>query len=183
MSLMTLVHVPFSRSTRILWLLEEIGCPYRLKSASRPRTLNAALHPPCSPTLHDGEMTMHETGAMAEWLCETRAPHLWRAPGAAGRVGWLDWLHYAETLLQPVAARSETGAMGRLSTTLRLLENSLMDSEWLLSEFSGADCQVGWSLWLAAQVCPLNDHPALKAYLERCRGRPAFQAAIRPPAA
>ena len=141
MSLMTLVHVPFSRSTRILWLLEEIGCPYRLKSASRARTLHAALHPPCSPTLHDGEMTMHETGAMA---------------------------------------RSEVGAMDRLSAALMLLENSLTDSEWLLSEFSGADCQVGWSLRLAARVCPLNDHPALKAYLERCRERPAFQAAIRP---
>jgi len=126
---------------------------------------------------------MHETGAMAEWLCETRAPHLWRAPGAAGRVGWLDWLHYAETLLQPVAARSEVGAMDRLSAALMLLENCLTDSEWLLSEFSGADCQVGWSLWLAARVCPLNDHPALKAYLERCRERPAFQAAIRPVAA
>jgi hypothetical protein len=50
-------------------------------------------------------------------------------------------------------------------------------SEWLLSEFSGADCQIGYSVWIAAQVTPMDDHPALSAYLARCMARPAFQAA------
>jgi hypothetical protein len=48
---LTLWHVPGSRSTRILWLLEEIGCPYRLETLDAPGSLDAALHPPRAPAL------------------------------------------------------------------------------------------------------------------------------------
>ena len=85
---LTLWHVPASRSTRVRWLLEEIGCAYRLETLTSPDSIDAALHPPRAPALRDGNVTMHETGAMTEWLCETRAVHLWRAPGAsAGSTG------------------------------------------------------------------------------------------------
>lgn len=178
---LTLWHAPLSRSTRILWLLEEIGCSYCLETLATPETLDAALHPPRTPALRDGEVTMHETGAMTEWLCETRAPHLWRAPEASGRVGWLDWVHFAETLVQHVARRAETGASERLSAALGLLGDWLDSSEWLLSDFSGADCQVGYSVWLADKAMPLDNHPALTAYLARCMARPAFQVACGAP--
>ncbi|MGZ3217168.1 glutathione S-transferase family protein [Paracoccus sp. T5] len=175
---LTLWHVPHSRSTRILWLLEEIGCDYALERLDAPDTLQAALHPPRPPALRDGKVTMHETGAMTEWLCETRAPDLWRAPGASGRIGWLDWLHYSETLLQQVARRAEPGASDRLAQGLTLLDDWLDGSEWLLSEFSGADCQIGYSLWAAAQVTSLEACPALEDYLARCKARPAFRTAL-----
>lgn len=178
---LTLWHAPFSRSTRILWLLEEIGCPYRVETLMSVGTLEAALHPVRPPALRDGTVTMHETGAMAEWLCETRAPQLWRAPGASGRIGWLDWLHFAETVLHHVSHRADAAATGRLCKSLDLLEEWLAGSEWLLSEFSGADCQIGYSVWIAAQVMPLEGRPALTAYLTRCRARPAFQTAISDP--
>jgi glutathione S-transferase len=178
MSDLTLWHVPFSRSTRILWLLGETGCDFRLETLASPATLDDALHPPRPPALRDGDVTMHETGAMAEWLCETRAPDLWRAPGASGRIGWLDWLHFGETLLQHVARRAEPAAGDRLSAALDLLEDWLGGSDWLLSEFSGADCQVGVSVWLAAHVRPLNTRHAVNGYLSRCAARPAFRAAI-----
>ncbi|WP_145109865.1 glutathione S-transferase family protein [Cereibacter sediminicola] len=175
---LTLRHVPFSRSTRILWLLEEIGCPYRLDLLTPATTLDAALHPAEPPALRDGEVAMHETGAMTEWLCETRAPQLWRAPGTSGRIGWLDWVHYAETLAQHVARRAEPPAADRLINALDLLNAWLQESEWLLSGFSGADCQVGYSVWIASRVIPLEGHPALHAYLGRCEARPAFRAAF-----
>jgi glutathione S-transferase len=174
---LTLWHVPFSRSSRIVWLLGEIGCGFHLETLAPPATLDDALHPTRPPALRDGDVTMHETGAMAEWLCETRAPNLWRAPGASGRIGWLDWLHFAETLLQHVARRGEPAASERFSAALDLLEAWLDGSDWLLSEFSGADCQVGYSVWIAAQVRSLDSHPALTGYLSRCSARPAFVAA------
>jgi glutathione S-transferase len=176
---LTLWHAPLSRSTRILWLLEEIGCSYRLETLESSLTLDSALHPARPPALRDGQVTMHETGAMTEWLCETRAVHLWRAPGASGRIAWLDWLHFAETMVQHVARRAETGATERLSAALGLLGEWLDGSEWLLSEFSGADCQLGYSVWISAQVTPLHNYPALADYLARCTARPAFQAAYR----
>lgn len=178
MSDLTLWHAPLSRSTRIHWLLEEIGCSYRLERLPSSRTLEAALHPERPPALRDGEVMMHETGAMAEWLCETRGAGLWRAPGAPGRVGWLDWLHFAETMVQHVARKEEAGAAQRLGAALDLLSDWLEGSEWLLSHFSGADCQVGYSVWTASQVERLDHHPALTAYLARCAARPAFQTAF-----
>ncbi|RVV97521.1 glutathione S-transferase family protein [Mesobaculum littorinae] len=178
MTELTLHHAPLSRSSRTLWLLEEIGCDYELVTLAMPKTLDAALHPSPPPSLCDGTAQMHETGAMTEWLCETRAPQLWRAPGTTARIGWLDWLHFAETLVQHVARRSETGASGRLADALGLLEDWLAGSDWLLSEFSGADCQVGYSLWVAAQVTPLGPYPALAAYLDRCVTRPAARTAL-----
>lgn len=177
MSELILWHVPYSRSARILWLLEEIGCTYRLERLPSPPDLDTALHPPRPPALRDGEVTMHETGAMSEWLCETRAPHLWRAPAAQGRIGWLDWLHFAETLLQHVARRTEPAAAARLASALDLLDGWLEGSEWLLSHFSGADCQMGYSVWMAALVQPLDDRPAVAGYLDRCRARPGFRTA------
>ncbi len=175
---LTLCHVPLSRSTRILWLLEEIGCAYRLETLPSSDTLDTALLPARPPSLRDGEVMMHETGAMAEWLCETRAAHLWREPGASGRAGWLDWLHFAETMVQHVARREEAEAPERLTDAFQLLGAWIGDSEWLLSKFSGADCQIGYSLWIASQVRPLDDHPGLAAYLARCAARPAFQMAF-----
>lgn len=72
----------------------------------------------------------------------------------------------------------EADAPERLTSALRLLGEWIGGSEWLLSEFSGVDCQIGYSVWIASQVRPLNDHPALAAYLERCAARPAFQVAF-----
>ena len=181
MTELVLWHVPGSRSVRVLWLLEEIGCPYRLERLSGAASFEQALHPGRSPALQDGDVRMHETGAMTEWLCETRAPQLWRAPAAQGRIGWLDWLHFAETLLHLVAARDGPGGHKRLVAALDLLADWLDGSEWLLSHFSGADCQMGYSVWMAAQVIPAQDRPALAAYLDRCLSRPAFKAETQVP--
>lgn len=200
---LTLWHVPLSRSMRVLWLLEEIGCDYDLRlldpaaDSDRPPPYDA-LHPAGRvPALRDGKTTIHESGAMTEWLCETRAPQLWRAPGTPGRLGWLDWLHFGETLGQhianltlqhvllredgersPVIMRLEAA---RLSRALGLVERCVEDSDWLLSEFSGVDCQVGYAVWIAARFLRYDDRPALAAYSDRCAARPAFRRSLPGP--
>lgn len=189
MTNLKLRHIPRSRSMRILWLLEEIGCDYELEVVNKGGSLVHALGPIARvPALRDGDAKMHESGAMTEWICETRAPDLWRSPGSEGRVGWLDWLHFGETLAvhataahrrnhQNIAAPSPSDEIQRLEHALGLLEDWLKDSEWLLSSFSGADCHVGYSVWIASQITDLEHHPDLTAYLERCCARDAFQRA------
>ncbi|WP_136685940.1 glutathione S-transferase family protein [Falsirhodobacter xinxiangensis] len=151
-----LTHLSRSRSTRILWLLEEIGCEYELVLAGEGETFS----------LRDGQTTIHETGAMNEWLCETWGQSLWRAPTHPSRLAWLDWLHFGETLL--------AGPTDGVSSKLNLLSDWLEASEWLLDEFSGVDCQVGYSLWALSQKTDLKDRPPLTSYLKRCQSRPAF---------
>lgn len=185
MAELELRHIPWSRSLRILWLLEEIGCDYDLEIVKEGDSLHDALCPVARvPALRDGDITMHETGAMTEWLCETRAPHLGRAPGSAGRPGWLDWLHFGETLVLYVVAvqikggnNSDSDEMQRLEHGLGLLGDWIEDSEWLLSDFSGVDCHVGYSLWVTSHVVGLDRHPVLQAYLSRCAARDAFRRA------
>lgn len=199
-------HVPQARSMRVLWLLYEIGCPFRLHELSFfDRSLReppfSDIHPAGRvPALQVDGVTLHESGACIEYLCETRAPSLWRAPGEAGRPRWLDWLHYAETLGQHIAnltqhhivlreaqMRSATVMRleaARLSRALSLVEQAVSDQQWLMrTGFSGVDCAVGYSVHAASRFVRLDDRPALAAYLARCEARPAFRKALPGPGA
>jgi glutathione S-transferase len=197
---LTLWHVPQSRSMRALWLLNEIGCVFHLEEldffdGSLRRPPYAAIHPLGRvPALQDGTIVLHESGAITEWLCETRAPLLGRAPGSPERAAWLDWLHFGETLGQHLAnltqqhvalredwQRSPTVMKleaARLSRALMTVETAVADRDWLLGDFSGVDCQIGWAVWLAARFVRLDDHPVLAAYRERCIARPAFRRSL-----
>ena len=193
----TLWHVPMSRSVRVMWLLEELGLDYRLQVLS---LLDGAMRKPPYDTIHPGGrvpalqidgMVLHESGAMIEYLCETHGPSLWRAPGAAGRGPWLDWLHLAETLGQHLAnltqqhivlredwQRSATVMQleaARLARVLNMVEAAVLDRDWLLGGFSGVDCAVGYSVDLARRFVSFEGRPALAAYRDRVAARPAFQ--------
>jgi len=200
---LTLWHVPLSRSMRALWLLNEIGCPFTLKEldffdGSMRKPPYSGVHPVGRvPALRDGGITLHESGAITEWLCETRAPHLGRAPGTEGRAEWLDWLHFGETLGQHLANLTQHHIMlredwqrsptvmkleaARLARALGLVEQALETRDWLLGEFSGVDCQIGYSVWLSMRFVRLNEHPLLAAYATRCAARPAFRRALPKP--
>lgn len=195
-------HVPLSRSMRILWLLHELDLPFSLRRMDLGRrdlqgAEYAAIHPVGRvPALRIDGSVIHESGAMIEYLCETRGPQLWRAPGAEGRLAWLDWLHFAETIAQHIANLTQSHLMlrdpatrsltvmkletARLARTLRLVEATVSTQDWLLrSGFSGVDCAVGWSVFSAGRFVRLG--PALQAYVDRCRARPAFERALPAP--
>lgn len=192
-------HVPLSRSMRILWLLNELDLPFSLRVMDlRSRDMRGAeyeaVHPVGrAPALQIDGSVIHESGAMIEYLCETRGRDLWREPGSDGRLGWLDWLHFAETIAQHIANLTQSHLMlrdpadrsltvmkletARLARTLRLVEGTVADQDWLMAQgFSGVDCAVGWSVWTAGRFVRLT--PALQAYADRCTARPGFQAAL-----
>ena len=192
-------HVPLSRSMRVLWLLNELELPFSLRvlditSKDMRAAEYAAIHPVGrAPALQIDGSVIHESGAIIEYLCETRGQHLWRAPGAEGRLGWLDWLHFAETIGQHIANLTQSHLMlrdpsmrsptvmkletARLGRTLRLVEQTVEGQDWLMAAgFSGVDCAVGWSVWTARRFVPLP--VALQGYVDRCADRAAFQASL-----
>ncbi|MRX50320.1 glutathione S-transferase [Paracoccus sp. S-4012] len=195
----TLWHVPLSRSMRVMWLLNELELPFAVKllditSKQMREAEYAAIHPVGrAPALKVDGTIIHESGAMIEYLCETRGQHLWRAPGEEGRLGWLDWLHFAETIGQHIAALTQSHLMlrdpatrsltvmkletARLGRTLRLVEQTVEGQDWLMAGgFSGVDCAVGWSVWTAGRFVRLSE--PLVAYVARCAERPAFRASL-----
>ncbi|MDN5925128.1 MAG: glutathione S-transferase, partial [Xanthomonadales bacterium] len=75
--MLTVHHLDDSRSQRILWLLEELGVAYTIKTYQRdPATMLAppellAVHPlGKAPVVTDGELTLAESGAIIEYLLE-----------------------------------------------------------------------------------------------------------------
>ncbi len=106
----TLHHLATSRSTRILWLLEELQLPYELKVYQRDKTTRLAppelkkIHPlGKSPVITDGAEVLAESGAIIEYLVETYGQQaggdlaqLQPAPGTPAHRQCRFWMHYAE---------------------------------------------------------------------------------------
>lgn len=108
--MITVHHLEYSRSQRVLWLLEELGVPYELKTYKRnPKTKMAppelkAIHPlGKSPVITDDGQVIAESGAIIEYILDRydtknslRPPH-----GTPEYLQYNYWLHYAEGSLMP----------------------------------------------------------------------------------
>ncbi len=118
-------HLNNSRSQRILWLLEELGQEYEIKSYQRDaKTMLAppelrAIHPlGKSPVIADGANVVAESGAIIEYLIERYGNgQLIPAPGSPAKLRYTYFMHYAEgsamtpLLMKLVFDRVETSPM------------------------------------------------------------------------
>jgi glutathione S-transferase len=108
--MITVHHLNNSRSQRVLWLLEELGCEYSIVKYQRdPHTLLAppelrSIHPlGKSPVVTDGGQTLAESGAILEYLIERYGNGRLRPPaGSPERLRYTYWLHYAEGSAMPL---------------------------------------------------------------------------------
>jgi len=198
--MITLYHVPLSRSLRVRWLLEELGVPYQLATRSfgelkRPEHL--AVHPLGKvPALADGDVTLFESGAILQHLLERYGEgRLEPKPGTPERPLFWQWFHYAEasvapplglvvrhSVLLPEAERLPavlSFARAQAAQVLAPVERALAGRSWLLSEFGAADVMMAYSVKLASVLRLLDETtPNLAAYLARCEERPAYRRAL-----
>ncbi|HXV01511.1 MAG TPA: glutathione S-transferase family protein [Caulobacteraceae bacterium] len=193
-------HLNNSRSQRILWLLEELGAPYEIKSYQRDATTNLAppelkaIHPlGKSPVITDGDMTIAESGAAVDYIIRT-AGHgaLAPKPGTAEHEHYLEWLHYAEgSAMLPLMLNLYTMRLGEggaplkdridseIDNHLGYVEGALSGRPYLLGdEFGGADVQMSFVGDVGRAFGRLADKPNLAAWVERLHERPAFKRAI-----
>lgn len=197
--MITLYHAARTRSLRIVWLLEELGVPYELATVGfEPPARQFSQRTPTGkfPTLVDGEVTMFESGAIAEYLVERYGDgRLAPAIGTPARAAYLQWMHYAESAFVPFGtiawhlifkhdaeeipgAMEDYRAMGRAA--LEVLERGLVGKPYLLGDaFSAADVAMGYTVLCVRWFGMLGgEYPALNAYLDRLQQRPAFQKAL-----
>jgi glutathione S-transferase len=107
--MITLHHLNNSRSQRVLWLLEELGVPYRIQHYQRdPKTMLAPpeltkVHPlGKSPVITDGELTLAESGAILEYLVDRYGAGRFRPPvGTPEALRCTYWMHFAEGTAMP----------------------------------------------------------------------------------
>lgn len=206
--MITLHHVPQSRSMRVLWLLHELGVEFRVVERAFDKSLRAPEFLSLSPAGRvpaleiDGER-MFESGAMMEYLCERfPEPGLGRAPGDMDRMGWLVWLHFAETVSQHVAAltqqhivlyedamrspivmRLEAARIAKCYCAIEArLSTPVENRDYLLTGgFSACDIAVGQAVYMARHFVRLDGYPETEKWYERIGERPGFQASLPGP--
>jgi glutathione S-transferase len=199
--MITLHHIPYSRSFRILWLLTEMGLDCALQhyaitdGSLRSPEFKAKSPAGRVPALEIDDQVIYESGAITEYLCASRPEHgLGRSFGDEDYVAWLEWLHFSETqasilaslnmshlfMGQPSAASVATIKIetARLKATLKAMERKLDGAEWLLpSGFSAVDTAMGFNLWSAMHFVKLDEFPNIRAYMARIEARPGYQKA------
>lgn len=196
--MITLHHVAQARSFRTLWLLQEMGLEFEVrawdffdKSMRGPefRALSPAAR---VPALEIDGRVLFESGAIAEYLVETRPEcGLGREVGDGERADWLQWLHFAETIgqhlanltqhhiaLRDPAMRSPTVMRleaKRLEKVLQVVDRVVAGQEYLLpSGFSAVDVSVGYGVMIARHFVPADILPDLDKYYQRLVARRAF---------
>jgi glutathione S-transferase len=191
---MRLYHVPNTRSTRVLWLLEETGAPYDLTLMTgdeRRGETHATRHPLGRvPVIEDDEGFVFESLAILLHIAD-RHPDagLIPPPGSHERALVYQWSVFAMTELEPevievfVARRAEDAertaeAAMRFKDAAAVVEDALDDAEYLVGGFTVADLVCAAVLLFGRRADLLVGFPRIDAYLERIEARPARQRAV-----
>lgn len=127
--MLTLHHLEYSQSFRILWLLEALSAEYELKSYNRNPETNLApddykaLSPlGTAPVITDGEVVLAESNAIIDYILDSYPDSkLNPKPGHKDRVRHLFWYHSSPGSLMPLQS---------IEMVLGLLE---MRSPWPIS--------------------------------------------------
>jgi glutathione S-transferase len=192
-------HLNDSRSERILWLLEELGLPYEIKRYQRDAATRlappelTAVHPlGKSPVITDGERTIHESGAIVDYLIRRHGGgRLAPALGSEAYETYNQWLHYAEgsamlplLLFMYVSRLGEAGAPlhprieSEMANHMGYVDKALAGRDWLLDDFSAADVQMSFVGEVLGAFGRLDAYPNIKAWVKRLQARPAYKAAL-----
>ncbi|MEJ6785085.1 glutathione S-transferase family protein [Aminobacter sp. Piv2-1] len=190
--MITFYHAPWSRSSGILWLLEELGVPYEIEKVNirapggAPEDYRAIQPNKKVPAIvHDG-VVVTERAAICTYLCDA-FPKAGLAPlvGDAMRGPYLTWLVYADAVFDPVLAAKAHGhefmgggySYGSFSEMVANLERTLSSRPYIAGDrFTAADTQIGGGINYGIRVLKvLPEKPVFQAYFERLAARPAFQ--------
>ena len=194
--MLTVHHLDYSRSTRVLWLLEELGLEYVLVRYSRPvggpapDTLKAAHPLGKSPVLVDDDFALAESSAILRYLDRRYGEERFTPNEPKPRARHDEWLDYVEgslalPLFVPLVGGPGLPKSMRTSLAVQLaaawdhIEATVADQPYLLGDqLTLADMQMSYPLAVALATGALADRPALQAYLERLLSRPALARAI-----
>ena len=200
--MITVHHLQASQSERIVWLCEEIGIHYELKSYSRepngaaPPTYKA-LHPQgTAPVITDGALALAETGAIVDFILTRHGGgRLVVDPQASNFPDYLYWLHFGNGFFVPAAMmgivasrmagenkQAAQAFTGRRELAYRLSEERLGKVPYFAgSDFTAADIMMVFPLTTmrAATGRDISDSPNLRAYLRRIGERPGYRRAMK----
>lgn len=194
---MIVVHsLAYSRSVRVVWLLEELSMPYELRTYTRNEAYRApeklkAVHPlGKSPVIEDGDLTLVESSAILRYINERYGGgRLAPEPGSndhARHDEWLDSVEgsFARSIIASFWATKNGTAMeprmrDELASNLAYLESTLSGRPYLMgARLTLADIQIAYLLAMADKTGALAGHPGVRSYWRRLSDEPALLRAL-----
>ncbi len=191
--MLTLFHAPQSRSGRIVWLIEEIGCPCDIEYVDIFRAMTgtgardrANLHPDgkVPALLHDGALVT-ESAAIALYLTDLfPQADLGAAIGSPERAAYLTWLAWTAGEMEPaywskISGQTETDplAQQRYDAVNARILSALEHGPYLMGHrFTAVDVMVGSAFAWGREFGPVS--AAMDAWLARITDRPANERAL-----
>lgn len=185
--MLTLFHAPWSRSSRLVWLLEEIGTGYDICYCDIRRGDGSGARDPRNPhpdgkvpaLLHDDALVT-ESAAVTLYLTDLFPEAGLGAPvGSPERGAYLTWLAWTAGEMEPALWAKISGgteadpiARSRYDAAMDRLLKALERGPFLMGQrFTAVDVLVGSALAWAREYAPPSD--VLDAWLERILDRPA----------
>jgi glutathione S-transferase len=189
--MITLFHRPKSRSTRFIFLLEELEAPYEIKQVSiRSRDGTGALDPANPhphgkvPAISDDGIVIFESPAIALYLTDKFPQHrLGPLVGDPDRGPYLSWLAYYTGVLEPAFVSKfmnhevprGTAGWVAVDETMQAVTRALARGPFILGErFSAADVLYGTTFAMFGQSPLLAKSSVIEEYAKRVVSRPAF---------
>tara|TARA_B100000700_G_scaffold66652_1_gene73476 strand:- start:2095 stop:2736 length:642 start_codon:yes stop_codon:yes gene_type:complete len=193
---------PNTRAGRVAWLLEELNMEYELEIL--PFTKEGLKSPEHRarhalgrvPVIEDGDISIFESGAIIQYILDKYDDKgLKPAIESNDYPYYLQWFHYCEgmvmppmnqivvhTVLLPPDRRDEAvlnQATNLLSKALKPVNEFLEGKDYLIGDFSAADCMLGHSCFMSNRFGTVSDEMQnVKRYISNIESRSAFQKAI-----
>lgn len=191
------------RGFRVVWLLEEMGLPYRLREVDLLKGAESdpefmAINPGgFIPALQDGDEVIVESVAILQYLLGRHGPSPLSVDPADPAYGaWLQFLHLGEAgLMGPAffgwagrgfgpegAGDDWTGKLGLgiFQSRRRLVARQLEQAPYIAGEtFTAADISVAYALLWARRQGVTALTPPEQAYIDRVTNRDGFRGAMK----
>jgi len=184
---------------KVTWFLEEIGKPYVARGVGykAPDPLDAIYlkvrGDSASPILKDGDVVLWEGNAVVRYLAERYAPGAYYPAQLEARADVDRWMDYQLSTIRPplhamlrdpLDARAVARSAVKLAEAMEPVEAALSRQPYLAGNaFTIGDIPVGINAyrWFLLDI-ERPAAPAIEAWVERLKARPAFRKAIVPPA-
>lgn len=183
---------PQSRGAMVHWMLEEIGCPYRLEMKQFGPDMKSpeylAINPMGKvPAIRHGNTVVTETGAILCYLADI-FPEAKLAPPAAERGAYYRWLFFVAGCCEPALGNKAVGwipdtpelqgrfGYGSYERTMETVAQAIAGRQTIAADyFTAADLYMSSFLHWGMMFGGIEKRPVFEAYAERHIGRPAAQ--------
>jgi glutathione S-transferase len=190
--MITLYHAPRSRSSRMIWLLEELDADYKIEIVPIVRGDGTGAAAPDSylqihplrkvPAIKIFDEVVYESGAICLYLTDSHPKkEIGPLPGHNDRAEYVRWLFFYAGALEPAATARFQGwdkekptGFGKFEDIEALISEQLEKTPYIVGDsFTAADILIGSGVqFFKGSLFPDRKH--YNDYVARLTSRPAY---------